>query len=149
MDQILKTMKAEINMAFWFIWRRQSRPTWCPASLRLDGLKKTMVMAVNKEDDEDMDVDMYDCIVCLWEVSPIDEYRNLPNCEHGVKFHAHCIDAWLKDHSTCPICRSDISRLLSQRLHSYFCHRLLQDVISYYNSALDNVANSIGDCGDF
>ncbi|KAI3671669.1 hypothetical protein L1987_87409 [Smallanthus sonchifolius] len=112
------------------LWRRQS---WWP--------NKTMVMAV--------DGVVYDCIVCLCEVSRGDEYRKLRNCEHGIQFHAECIDAWLKDHSTCPICRSHIPRPLSQRLHVYFRQQLLQDVISYCNSALESVANSIGDCRDF
>ncbi|KAI3777929.1 hypothetical protein L1987_47732 [Smallanthus sonchifolius] len=84
-----------------------------------------MVMAVEKQD----------CIVCLCEMSTRDEYRKLPNCDHGIQFHAQCIDAWLKDHSTCPICRSHIPRPLSQRLHVYFRQHLLQDVISY--STLD------------
>ncbi|KAI3459846.1 hypothetical protein Pfo_016509 [Paulownia fortunei] len=45
-----------------------------------------------------------DCVVCLGQVSKGEKYRILGNCKHG--FHAHCIDAWLQRHSTCPLCRS-------------------------------------------
>ncbi|GJX26954.1 zinc finger, RING/FYVE/PHD-type containing protein [Tanacetum coccineum] len=80
----------------------------------LDSYNRTMVMALEKQNDEDSGVIVYDCIVCLCEVSPRDEYKVLPNCNHGVQFHAHGIDAWLKDHSSCPMCRSHIPRPLSQ-----------------------------------
>lgn len=90
-----------------------------------------------------------DCIVCLCQVSPRDEYRKLPNCDHGNQFHARCIDAWLKDHSTCPICRSHIPRPLAQLLFVYLCEHLLRDIMAYCNSALDSVVESIGDCRDF
>ncbi|KAL8209071.1 hypothetical protein R6Q57_008483 [Mikania cordata] len=93
---------------------------------------------------------VYDCVVCLCEMYPRhDESRRLPNCDHGIQFHARCIDAWLRDHSTCPVCRSHVPRPWSQRLHIYLHQHLLEDVISYCNSALDSVANSVGDCRDF
>lgn len=31
----------------------------------------------------------------------------LPNCNHS--FHSSCIDAWFRDHSSCPLCRLQIS----------------------------------------
>ncbi|GJV46285.1 zinc finger, RING/FYVE/PHD-type containing protein [Tanacetum coccineum] len=161
MDQVLRITKSETTVAFvggtsafviafCLLKRQQARPTWWPVALRLlDSYNRTMVMALEKQNDEDSGDVVYDCIVCLCEVSPRDEYKVLSNCDHGVQFHAHCIDAWLKDHSTCPMCRSHIPRPLSQRLHNYLCERLLEDVVSYCNSALDNVASSIGDCHDF
>lgn len=44
------------------------------------------------------------CTVCLEEYEAKDVVRVLPYCGHA--FHAACIDAWLKQHPTCPICRS-------------------------------------------
>lgn len=43
------------------------------------------------------------CTVCLAEYQEKDMLRILPYCGHG--FHVTCIDIWLQQHSTCPICR--------------------------------------------
>ncbi|VAH96894.1 unnamed protein product [Triticum turgidum subsp. durum] len=44
------------------------------------------------------------CTVCLEEYEAKDVVRVLPYCGHA--FHAACIDTWLRQHPTCPICRS-------------------------------------------
>ncbi|KAI4352607.1 hypothetical protein L6164_006843 [Bauhinia variegata] len=43
------------------------------------------------------------CTVCLSEYHDEDILRILPNCGHS--FHVTCIDIWLHQHSTCPVCR--------------------------------------------
>lgn len=43
------------------------------------------------------------CTVCLAEYREEDTLRILPYCGHS--FHATCIDRWLHQHSTCPVCR--------------------------------------------
>ncbi|KAK9019636.1 hypothetical protein V6N11_054151 [Hibiscus sabdariffa] len=43
------------------------------------------------------------CIVCLSEYHTDDILRILPYCGHF--FHVTCIDTWLQQHSTCPVCR--------------------------------------------
>ncbi|KAM3293114.1 hypothetical protein ACQJBY_036594 [Aegilops geniculata] len=43
------------------------------------------------------------CVVCLAEYEDDDVLRVLPYCGHD--FHVACIDTWLKQHSTCPVCR--------------------------------------------
>ncbi|KAA0049120.1 hypothetical protein IC582_012430 [Cucumis melo] len=48
-----------------------------------------------------------DCSVCLSEFEENESLRLLPKCSHA--FHLPCIDTWLKSHSTCPLCRSNIS----------------------------------------
>ncbi|CAH8330783.1 unnamed protein product [Eruca vesicaria subsp. sativa] len=47
------------------------------------------------------------CSICLSEYATKESVRCLPECEHC--FHAECIDAWLKLHSSCPVCRSNPS----------------------------------------
>lgn len=42
--------------------------------------------------------------MCLEEYEAKDVVRVLPYCGHA--FHAACIDTWLRQHPTCPICRS-------------------------------------------
>eukprot|EP00897_Mesotaenium_endlicherianum_P008657 jgi/Mesen1/781/ME000110S_11047 len=46
------------------------------------------------------------CCICLGDYEPEEEVKNLPDCEHS--FHLECIDAWLKQHTTCPICRRSL-----------------------------------------
>ncbi|KAM7476146.1 hypothetical protein LguiB_023389 [Lonicera macranthoides] len=63
-----------------------------------------------KQDDDVNDDDDYQqleyCAVCLGQVCCGDKYRILSKCNHG--FHVDCIDAWLQDHSTCPLCRTTL-----------------------------------------
>lgn len=47
-----------------------------------------------------------ECSVCMDDVALGDEVVVLP-CKHW--FHEQCATAWLKEHNTCPICRTGIS----------------------------------------
>ncbi|KAK9068599.1 hypothetical protein SSX86_012714 [Deinandra increscens subsp. villosa] len=47
-----------------------------------------------------------ECAVCLNEFEDEETIRLIPKCDHV--FHAECIDAWLQNHVTCPVCRSDL-----------------------------------------
>ncbi|KAG8390522.1 hypothetical protein BUALT_Bualt01G0092200 [Buddleja alternifolia] len=49
------------------------------------------------------------CPVCLSEYHEEDMLRILPVCGHS--FHATCIDIWLQQHSTCPVCRVSLREL--------------------------------------
>uniref|UniRef100_A0A1J3IW70 RING-type E3 ubiquitin transferase n=1 Tax=Noccaea caerulescens TaxID=107243 RepID=A0A1J3IW70_NOCCA len=47
-----------------------------------------------------------ECAVCLCEFEDDETLRLMPPCSHV--FHADCVDVWLSDHSTCPLCRADL-----------------------------------------
>ncbi|XP_059956482.1 E3 ubiquitin-protein ligase RLIM-like [Mesoplodon densirostris] len=45
------------------------------------------------------------CSICLTEYTENSKLRILP-CSH--EYHIHCIDRWLSENSTCPICRRQV-----------------------------------------
>ncbi|XP_010414840.1 PREDICTED: RING-H2 finger protein ATL11-like isoform X2 [Camelina sativa] len=47
-----------------------------------------------------------ECPVCLNEFEDDETLRLIPKCCHV--FHPGCIDAWLRSHATCPLCRADL-----------------------------------------
>ncbi|XP_062026159.1 putative RING-H2 finger protein ATL69 [Rosa rugosa] len=48
------------------------------------------------------------CSICLAEYQPKESLRGIPVCNHY--FHAICIDEWLRNNSTCPLCRNPPDR---------------------------------------
>ncbi|KAG8070877.1 hypothetical protein GUJ93_ZPchr0006g46239 [Zizania palustris] len=55
------------------------------------------------------------CTVCLEEYEAKDVVRVLPSCGHA--FHVACIDAWLGQHSTCPVCRASLRAAAASAKH--------------------------------
>ncbi|KAK1409680.1 hypothetical protein QVD17_36209 [Tagetes erecta] len=53
------------------------------------------------------------CIVCLSEYHADDTLRILPSCGHF--FHSSCIDIWLQQHCTCPVCRVSLREVFDKR----------------------------------
>uniref|UniRef100_A0A8D1FQY7 RING-type domain-containing protein n=1 Tax=Sus scrofa TaxID=9823 RepID=A0A8D1FQY7_PIG len=56
-----------------------------------------------------IDVDAENCAVCIENFKVKDVIRILP-CKHI--FHRICIDPWLLDHRTCPMCKLDVIKAL-------------------------------------
>ncbi|TYI35823.1 hypothetical protein ES332_A03G102400v1 [Gossypium tomentosum] len=46
------------------------------------------------------------CAVCLGEYQAEDKLQQIPACGHT--FHMDCIDHWLANHTTCPLCRLSV-----------------------------------------
>ncbi|XP_068643007.1 E3 ubiquitin-protein ligase ATL42-like [Aristolochia californica] len=44
-----------------------------------------------------------ECAVCLSRFEDSEVLRLLPKCKHA--FHINCVDRWLENHSSCPLCR--------------------------------------------
>ncbi|GAB2271359.1 hypothetical protein Dimus_006200 [Dionaea muscipula] len=47
-----------------------------------------------------------ECAVCLNEFEDHERLRLLPECSHV--FHSDCIDPWLSNRATCPVCRANL-----------------------------------------
>ncbi|MED6216931.1 hypothetical protein PIB30_012659 [Stylosanthes scabra] len=61
------------------------------------------------------------CTVCLSEYQGEDILRILPYCGHS--FHVTCIDLWLQQNSTCPVCRISLREFTERK-------RLMQPLFS-------------------
>ncbi|WKA05164.1 hypothetical protein VitviT2T_023145 [Vitis vinifera] len=72
------------------------------------------------------------CVVCLCDAVEGERLRRLPDCKHC--FHVGCIDAWFQAHSTCPLCRSQVS----------LPHRRQPTLFSHFLSLLKLIANKFG-----
>ncbi|XP_009441265.1 E3 ubiquitin-protein ligase RNF149 isoform X2 [Pan paniscus] len=62
-----------------------------------------------KHGEKGIDVDAENCAVCIENFKVKDIIRILP-CKHI--FHRTCIDPWLLDHRTCPMCKLDVIKAL-------------------------------------
>ncbi|GMJ10188.1 hypothetical protein HRI_004688000 [Hibiscus trionum] len=47
-----------------------------------------------------------ECVICLEGFGDDEMCRVFPVCNHV--FHSGCLDSWLRNHLTCPICRNSI-----------------------------------------
>lgn len=47
-----------------------------------------------------------ECPICLGEFREKEWLRLLPSCAHA--FHVSCVDVWLRDNSSCPVCRNNL-----------------------------------------
>ncbi|XP_071064842.1 E3 ubiquitin-protein ligase RNF149 isoform X2 [Dasypus novemcinctus] len=62
-----------------------------------------------KHGEKGINIDAENCAVCIENFKVKDVIRILP-CKHI--FHRTCIDPWLLDHRTCPMCKLDVIKAL-------------------------------------
>ncbi|KAL6864892.1 hypothetical protein ACP4OV_016043 [Aristida adscensionis] len=62
--------------------------------------------AANSGGEEEEEDDERECAVCLGALAEGEAARQLPRCMHV--FHRACVDVWLREHSTCPVCRAEV-----------------------------------------
>ncbi|NXI39752.1 RN128 ligase, partial [Galbula dea] len=62
-----------------------------------------------KQGDKEVGPDGDACVVCIEQYKPNEVVRIL-TCNH--LFHKSCIDPWLLEHRTCPMCKCDILKVL-------------------------------------
>lgn len=79
------------------------------------GLQSSVInsIAVCKYKRDDGVVEGTVCAVCLSEFQEGESLRLLPKCNHA--FHVSCIDAWLRSHTNCPMCRAPIVSMTTTR----------------------------------
>ncbi|OEL34511.1 hypothetical protein BAE44_0004471 [Dichanthelium oligosanthes] len=100
----------------WYLVRRSaSRDAAAapePDKKRSTGLDADAIAALpefvyRKEAGEaDEETEERECAVCLAALAEGDAARLLPLCMHV--FHRGCVDVWLREHSTCPVCRAEV-----------------------------------------
>ncbi|KAL2251264.1 UNVERIFIED_CONTAM: RING-H2 finger protein ATL22 [Sesamum indicum] len=83
------------------------------------------------------------CAICLSDVRGGDRYRKLPECGHC--FHAQCIDAWFKVHSTCPLCRTRMIWVNHEDDRHYRWGDLISDVVALFRSFVEKLCNPLND----
>lgn len=88
------------------------------------------------------------CAVCLNEFEEKEMLRVLPRCNHT--FHLDCIDVWLLNNASCPLCRSSISGRTKYPLdHIIAPSSSPQELISPLYSGRLSMINVNGDHQDY
>ncbi|XP_062311943.1 RING finger protein 150-like [Osmerus eperlanus] len=77
-------------------------------------ISKLQIRTIRKGDQE-AEPDFDNCAVCIEGYKPNDVVRVLP-CRHV--FHRGCVDPWLQDHRTCPMCKMNILKALGIALNA-------------------------------
>ncbi|XP_022772419.1 RING-H2 finger protein ATL58-like isoform X2 [Durio zibethinus] len=102
---------------FYLFYLRRRRADWSSLRMRTDndnhlsmaelGLKKEvremLPIVIYKETFSIRDTQ---CSVCLGDYQAEDKLQQIPTCGHT--FHVDCIDHWLANHTTCPLCRLSV-----------------------------------------
>ncbi|KAE8731852.1 RING-H2 finger protein ATL7 [Hibiscus syriacus] len=106
---------------FYLFYLRSQRADWSSLRMRTSpGLDSDISMAMaelglKKEVREMLPIIIYkeafsirdtQCSVCLGDYQEEDKLQQIPACGHT--FHMDCIDHWLANHATCPLCRLSV-----------------------------------------
>lgn len=74
------------------------------------------------------------CAICLENFDSSSEVKQLPICHHV--FHSNCLMEWLRQHDSCPMCRTNLSSM-EQRSNSIFNdHWMEQFLLQTFQSNL-------------
>ena len=74
--------------------------------LDADAIAALPEFVFQKEDADGEEEREVECAVCLGAMADGDAARRLPSCMHV--FHRACVDVWLRERSTCPVCRAEV-----------------------------------------
>ncbi|KAK7276411.1 hypothetical protein RIF29_17550 [Crotalaria pallida] len=79
----------------------RSSPSW--QGLEPETIKKLPIVLHQASKDQDS---ACECCICLSAFRDGEKLKKLPGCEHC--FHCECVDKWLMNHSSCPLCRASL-----------------------------------------
>ncbi|KAK7360262.1 hypothetical protein VNO77_02245 [Canavalia gladiata] len=71
-----------------------------------DSVEKIPKITITNANNIDASGERVSCSVCLQDFQLGETVRCLPHCNH--MFHLPCIDKWLINHGSCPLCRRDL-----------------------------------------
>lgn len=78
-----------------------------------------------------------DCTICFEEIG-CEYIRNLP-CKHY--FHKKCLDSWMVQNNSCPICRDDLSVIWLSNLYKIASIYDIENNINYITKVIKHVHN--------
>ncbi|KFR10780.1 E3 ubiquitin-protein ligase RNF128, partial [Opisthocomus hoazin] len=103
---------------FYSAWRFRIARAQSENQRQLKGQVKKAVEQLQlrtlKQGDKETDPDGDCCAVCLELYKPNEVVRIL-SCDH--LFHKNCIDPWLLEHRTCPMCKCGIAKVFVVEVH--------------------------------
>ena len=71
----------------------------------------TMILQRIPEEPFHEDLANRECSICLESFHPQELVRSIPHCRHC--FHARCIERWIQESSSCPICKRELEGLIT------------------------------------
>ncbi|KAM6253754.1 E3 ubiquitin-protein ligase RNF128 [Porphyrio hochstetteri] len=89
-----------------------------------------------KQGDKETGPDGDCCVVCIELYKPNEVVRIL-TCNH--LFHKNCIDPWLLEHRTCPMCKCDILKVLGVEVDVEEGNRAVQAAVSSGTSDVSTI----------
>ncbi|CAL1537921.1 unnamed protein product, partial [Lymnaea stagnalis] len=92
---------------------RLARRLACAAKKAIAKIPQKTIKSGDKELENDFD----QCAVCIEPYKAHDVIRSLP-CRHV--FHKSCVDPWLLDQRSCPMCKLDILRAYGMQVSLFF-----------------------------
>ncbi|XP_063148289.1 E3 ubiquitin-protein ligase RNF130 [Candoia aspera] len=95
-----------------------------------------------KKGDKETDPDFDHCAVCIESYKQNDVVRILP-CKHV--FHKTCVDPWLSEHCTCPMCKLNILKALGIVTNVPCADNMAFDMERLTRSQLGNRRSVLGD----
>eukprot|EP00922_Rhytidocystis_sp_ex-Travisia-forbesii_P056344 GHVS01083433.1.p1 GENE.GHVS01083433.1~~GHVS01083433.1.p1 ORF type:complete len:1088 (+),score=103.48 GHVS01083433.1:102-3365(+) len=96
--------RADVSMDYDNLLDLQERVGHISRGLSLDQLELLPEEGYNGASEESRE-----CLICRVEYETTERLRRLP-CWHV--FHSRCIDKWLHDRNTCPLCRLEVDQAL-------------------------------------
>lgn len=125
-------------------WQREEPFASEPRGLEEAVIRSIPVIHYKTERDRDFggERSICECVVCLNEFHEDEKLRVIPNCGHV--FHIDCIDIWLQNNVSCPLCRRCI--FLTSQTH---VDQLLMTPRPSPQYQSQNGDNLIGGDGDF